>query len=184
MSVRVRTVLVAAALMFALAPAAQAAAPTLAQITARLRTSAIYTDPAAKVTAAQKASLTAAINAAREKKREVRVAVLAARPSDAPGETAARRLRARLKLPGTVVVALPNGTQIASINVGGKRLAQAQALVADKGGYAGAHAAIAALTAPGRPHARRPRRRPRRRRRRRPRRRAAAAVASQRGSTS
>ena len=147
MSVRVRTVLVAAALMFALAPAAQAAAPTLAQITARLRTSAIYTDPAAKVTAAQKASLTAAINAAREKKRVVRAAILAARPSDAPGDTAARRLRARLKLQGTVVVALPNGTQIASINVGGKRLAQAQALVANEGGYAGAHAAIAALTA-------------------------------------
>ena len=99
------------------------------------------------MTAAQKASLTAAINAAREKKREVRAAILAARPSDAPGDTAARRLRARLKLPGTVVVALPNGTQIASINVGGKRLAQAQALVANEGGYAGAHAAIAALTA-------------------------------------
>ncbi len=168
--------------MFALAPAAQAAAPTLAQITARLRTSAQYDDPAAKVTAAQKArdhrsDQRRAREEAHRARRDPRRA-----PSDAPGDTAARRLRARLKLQGTVVVALPNGTQIASINVGGKRLAQAQALVANEGGYAGARAAIDALTAPRRPHAHHDadhdddrRRRPRR---------PATAVASRRGSTS
>ena len=70
--------------MFALAPAAQAASPTLAQITARLRTSAQYDDPAAKVTAAQKAAITKAINQARQKNRIVRVAILAVPPPDAP----------------------------------------------------------------------------------------------------
>jgi hypothetical protein len=134
--------------MFAAAPAAQAASPTLAQITARLRTSAQYDDPAAKVTAAQNAAITKAINQARSKNRIVRVAILAKAPSDAPGATAARRLRARLKLKGTVIVALPKSTQIASLNVGGRRLAQALALVASKGGYAGARSAVDALTAP------------------------------------
>jgi hypothetical protein len=134
--------------MFALAPAAEAASPTLAQITARLRTSAQYDDPGAKVTAAQRAAITNAINQARTKKRIVRVAILARVPSDAPGATAARRLRARLKLAGTVIVALPAGTQIASLNVGGKRLLQARTLVQHKGGFAGALAAINALTAP------------------------------------
>ena len=53
--------------MLALAPAAQAAGPTLATITAHLRTSAQYDDPAAKVTPAQRAAITTAINAARAK---------------------------------------------------------------------------------------------------------------------
>ena len=57
---------------------------------------------------------------------------------------------------GTVVVALPKSTQIASLNVGGRRLAQAQAAVASTGGYAGARAAVEALTAPLAPPTRRP----------------------------
>jgi hypothetical protein len=134
--------------MFVVAPAAEAAAPTLAQITARLRTSAQYDDPAAKVTPAQRTAITNAINDARTKKRIVRVAVLSRVPSDAPGETAARRLRARLKLAGTVIVALPKSVQIASLNVAGKRLLNARALVQGKGGATGALAAITALTAP------------------------------------
>jgi hypothetical protein len=148
MSGRFRTVALIAAAMFALAPAAEAAAPTLAQITARLRTSAQYDDPAAKVTPAQRAAITSAINDARTKKRIVRVAVLSGVPSDAPGASAARRLRARLKLAGTVIVALPKSVQIASLNVGGRRLLQARALVQGKGGAAGALTAIRALTAP------------------------------------
>jgi hypothetical protein len=133
--------------MFALAPAAEAAAPTLATITAHLRTSAQYSDPAAKVTPAQKAAITKAINDARAKKRIVRVAILSAVPPDAPRDTAATRLRIRLKLAGTVIVALPNSVQIASINVAGKRLAAIRALVASKGGFAGARTALTALTA-------------------------------------
>jgi hypothetical protein len=148
MSGRIRTGVLLAAAMFAVAPAAQAATPTLAQITARLRTSAQYDDPAANVTPAQNAAITKAINDARTKNRIVRVAILAKAPPDAPGATAAPRLRARLKLKGTVVVALPKSTQIASLNVGGKRLARAREAVADKGGYAGALAAVDALTGP------------------------------------
>jgi flagellar basal body-associated protein FliL len=148
MSGRSRTVALIAAALFVLAPAAEAAAPTLAQITARLRTSAQYDDPSVKVTAAQRAAITTAINDARTKKRIVRVAILSKVPSDAPGATAARRLRARLKLSGTVIVALPASVQIASLNVGGKRLVQARQLVQGKGGFAGARIAINALTAP------------------------------------
>jgi hypothetical protein len=148
MSGRFRLVALIAAATFALAPAADAASPTLAQITARLRTSAQYDDPAAKVTAAQRAAITTAINDARTKKRIVRVAILTKVPSDAPGATAARRLRARLKLAGTVIVALPKSVQIASLNVGGKRLVQARNLVQGKGGVAGGLTAIRALTAP------------------------------------
>jgi hypothetical protein len=148
MSGRFRTVAVVAAAMFALAPAAAAATPTLAQITARLRTSAQYDDPAAKVTPAQRAAITDAINQARTKKRIVRVAVLGGIPRDAPRATAARRLRTRLKLAGTVIVALPASTEIASLNVAGRQLKQARALVQHKGGAAGALAAVRALTAP------------------------------------
>jgi hypothetical protein len=148
MSGRVRTVALLAAAMLVLAPAAEAAGPTLATLTAHLRTSAQYSDKGAKVTAAQKAAITKAINDARSKKRIVRVAIISGLPPDAPGDSAAPRLRARLKLAGTVVVALPKSTQIASLNVGGKRLASARRQVAAKGGVAGALRAIRALTAP------------------------------------
>jgi hypothetical protein len=146
MSGRSRSVAVIAAAMLVLAPGAQAASPTLATITAHLRTSAQYDDPAAKVTPAQKVAITKAINAARSKGNIVRVAILAAPPPDAPGATAAPRLRARLKLAGTLVVALPTSVQISSINVAGKRLAGVRAAAAGKGGFAGARAAINAIT--------------------------------------
>jgi hypothetical protein len=148
MSGRSRTVALLAAALLTLAPAAEAAAPSLATITARLRTSALYADPGVKVTAAQKAAITKAINDARTKRRIVRVAILSALPPDAPGVTAAPRLRSRLKLAGTVVVALPKSTQIASLNVAGKQLASARRQAAAKGGVAGALTAVEALTAP------------------------------------
>ena len=105
---RVRAVALLAAALLAAAPAADAAAPTLAQITARLRTASQYDAPAAKVTKAERTQVNAAIARAAAKKRVVRVAILAAPPA---GRAAAprprQRLRARLKLVGTMIVALP-----------------------------------------------------------------------------
>jgi hypothetical protein len=147
MSGRVRAVALLAAALLAAAPAADAAAPTLAQITARLRTASQYDAPAAHVSKAQRTQINTAITRAAAKKRVVRVAVLTAPPPDAPRATAAPRLRARLKLAGTMIVALPTSVQIASLNVSGKRLAQVRAAVVGKGGVAGAIAALAALVA-------------------------------------
>ncbi len=70
------------------------------------------------------------------------------RPRTRPRDTAAPRLRSRLKLNGTVIVALPASVQVASLNVSGARLAQVRAAVAGKGGPAGARLAINALLAP------------------------------------
>ena len=144
---RVRAVALLAAALLAAAPAADAAAPTLAQITARLRTASQYDAPAAKVTKAERTQVNAAIARAAAKKRVVRVAILAVPPPDAPGTTAAPRLRARLKLVGTMIVALPATVQVASLNVSGKRLAQVRGAAQGKGGAAGAVAAIDALLA-------------------------------------
>jgi hypothetical protein len=134
--------------LLALAPAADAAAPTLAEITVHLRTASQYDDVAAKVSPAQRKAIDAAIARAEKAKRIVRVAVLATPPSDAPRDTAAPRLRTRLKLSGTVIVALPASVQVASLNVSGARLAQVRAAVVGKGGPAGARLAINALLAP------------------------------------
>jgi hypothetical protein len=147
MLARVRVVALLAAALFAVAPAAQAAAPTLAVITEHLRTSAQYDDKGAGVTPAQRATINTAISAARAKKRVVRVAILSAAPPDAPLATAATRLRVRLKLQGTIIVALPASVQVASLNVSGKRLAQVRAAADGKGGVAGVRAALTALVA-------------------------------------
>ena len=137
-----------AVVLLALVPAAHAAAPTLAEITVHLRTASQYDDVAAKVSPAQRRAIATAITRAAKAKRIVRVAVLAAPPSDAPNDTAAPRLRSRLKLTGTVIVALPASVQVASLNVSGARLAQVRAAVAGKGGPSGARLAINALLAP------------------------------------
>jgi hypothetical protein len=139
-------VLLALALLVVV-PAADAAAPTLATITAHLRSAAQYDDPAAKVSTAQQKAINAAITKAAKRKRILRVAVLSAAPPDAPAETAAPRLRARLKLKGTMIVALPTGIQVASLNVSGAKLAQVRAAVVGKSGPAGARVAITALLA-------------------------------------
>ena len=99
------------------------------------------------MTKAERAQVNAAIARAAAKKRVVRVAILAVPPPDAPGTTAAPRLRARLKLVGTMIVALPATVQVASLNVSGKRLAQVRGAAQGKGGAAGAVAAIDALLA-------------------------------------
>jgi len=134
--------------LLVLAPAADAAAPTLAEITVHLRTASQYDDAAAKVSPAQRRAVDAAITRAEKAKRIVRVAVLATTPPDAPRDTAAPRLRSRLKLSGTVIVALPTSVQVASLNVSGARLAQVRAAVVGKGGPSGARLAINALLAP------------------------------------
>jgi hypothetical protein len=141
---RVRAVALLAVALLAAAPAADAAAPAP---TARLRTASQYDATAAHVTKAQRAQINAAIVQAAKKKRAVRVAILAAPPPDAPRATAAPRLRARLKLAGTMIVALPTSVQVASLNVSGKRLAQVRAAADGKGGVTGALAALGALTA-------------------------------------
>jgi hypothetical protein len=133
------------------AASAQAGAPSLAQITVKLRSAAQYDDPAAKVTKAQRTAIDRAIDLAQKKKRVVRVAVLSAVPPDAPRTTAAPRLRSRLKLAGTVIVALPDSVQIASLNVSGAKLAQVRRAVEGKGGPLGARAAISALLAKPKP---------------------------------
>jgi len=165
MSGRFRSVAVVAAAMLVLAPSAQAAGPTLATITAHLRTSAQYDDPAAKVTAAQKTAITKAINAARLKGNIVRVAILAAAPPDAPGTTAALRLRARLKLAGHARRrAADERADLRRSTSRGKRLAGVRAAVAGKGAAVGALAAINAITSRVRPRSpvrRQPSRRPR-----------------------
>jgi hypothetical protein len=134
--------------LLALAPTAGAAGPTLAQITASLRTTSQFDDAAANVSPAQRKAIDGAITRAEKAKRIVRVAVLSAPPPDAPRSTAAPRLRSRLKLHGTVIVALPASVQVASLNVSGARLAQVRAAVAGKGGPSGARLAIKALLAP------------------------------------
>ncbi|HEY1480989.1 MAG TPA: hypothetical protein VGF46_13205 [Gaiellales bacterium] len=139
--------------LLATAQTADAAAPTLAQITAHLRTASQYDDPAAKVPTAQRKAIDAAIKKAAGRKRIVRVAVLSATPPDGPRDTAATRLRVRLKLHGTVIVALPTGVLVASLNVSGARLAQVRSAVAGKTGAAGARLAVAALLAPPAPPA-------------------------------
>jgi hypothetical protein len=144
---RARVMALLAVALLALVPAADAAAPTLAQITARLRTASQYDDVAAKVSPAQHRAIDRAISKAAKAKRIVRVAVLSAAPPDGPRETAAPRLRSRLKLAGTMIVALPTSVQVASLNVSGARLAQVRAAVAGKGGPSGARLAIKALLA-------------------------------------
>jgi hypothetical protein len=134
--------------LLALVPAADAAAPSLALVTAHLRTASQFDDPTAKVSPPQRKAIDSAIAKAEKDKRIVRVAVLSAAPSDAPRDTAAPRLRTRLKLTGTMIVALPKSVQIASLNVSGARLAQMRAAVVGKGGPSGARLAINALLAP------------------------------------
>jgi hypothetical protein len=150
---RARVMALLAVALLALVPVADAAAPTLAQITARLRTASQYDDVAAKVSPAQRRAIDSAIAKAAKDKRIVRVAVLSAAPPDAPRATAAPRLRSRLKLTGTMIVALPTSVQVASLNVSGARLAQVRAAVAGKGGPSGARLAIKALLGAPKPPA-------------------------------
>ena len=90
MSGRFRTVAVIAAAMFVLAPAAEAAAETLAQITARLpHVGAVRRSGGQGDTPAQKTAITNAINDARHEEADrARGGPLAGSPSDAPGATA------------------------------------------------------------------------------------------------
>ena len=143
---RARVMALLAVALLGLVPAADAAAPTLAQITARLRTASQYDDARGKGLARP------APGDRQQRSRRLRrpSASCASRcspapPPDAPRATAAPRLRSRLKLTGTMIVALPDERPGRLAERVGRAARQVRAAVVGKGGPSGARLAIKAL---------------------------------------